>query len=320
MTKGPGEILSALSACGPAVASADFTVYARTQVSSVELAFCRTAAGDPACLWLGSEVPLPRTFRTSGLHVHTLPEARVSFKRVREAKNVIALECIDLRLLWEFSVLISALIAQTTERGSFDVTSLTRSVSRWLALFSASKAIDRRVELGLWGELWVLDASSDSAALAKAWRGPESGSADFFLGGCALEVKTTLRAGVHHMSQTQLENRSGSLLSLCAEKDPQGQTCKDLVRSMSARAGAAASVLGALKSRESACIVAEDPFRYSLAMQPVAFELDSVPKVRAVDAGVSRLRYEVTLDFDRVMDHEQARAALAPFGIAEIIG
>jgi hypothetical protein len=64
---------------------------------------------------------------------------------------------------------------------------------------------DVRDLLGLWGELHIIRSAADVAAAVRAWSSSSRARYDFMTERCALEIKTTLKAGrVHRFSLEQL--------------------------------------------------------------------------------------------------------------------
>jgi len=312
------QILQILSQ-GPPSFSEDYRV--SSQLSSgklVQLAIGHSATGNPACLLMGIDGGLPRGVRTHALEAKTLRNAVVCLGGKQTHTDVVAVECLSPELLWEFASLVAdfrARVDALREDGE-----VLRVLRRWQSLFSSGAGVDRKIELGLWGELWVLAHASDPDACLRAWRGPEGGTADFLLDGVALEVKTTTRPGVHHLSQTQAElSSAGGLLSLSTERDPSGLSCKDLLRSVASEPESLGSLVGRLGEREAKCIGSLDAERYALTRLPALFALDDVPRVRGFDLGVRNLRYEVTLDFEKALDDVAAGALLNPFGLGDLL-
>jgi len=194
---------------------------------------------------------------------------------------------------------------------------VSQELSRWEALLRSKRRLSREEEIGLWGELWFLLNLPNADAAAAVWRGPDAESVDFVGGGIGIECKTSLRRLEHYVSQDQVTRPLGDLsvfvLSLWVDQDATGgETIADLVAKMDARLGDRtefeAKLLQTGYSRADAHL-------YKLQLRelehPLLFSINSVPRVRDADPGVTRIRFVATLDEDTALDPPRALGTIA---------
>jgi hypothetical protein len=224
------------------------------------------------------------------------------------------LECTESSLLDVFLILVFD-IASRIDASKKEVTwqSIVTWVEEWQALFARRAALTIEQQLGLWGELWVIANAVDVDSLIAAWRGPEYGATDFFLGGVALEVKVSRQPHVHHISQRQVDRPVGQypsyILSIWLGIDPKhGISLAELVDMVLARASNAALVLRRIGLLGYAPL---DRDQYATRLMPLEipywFEPEDVPRVRSIDTGISHLRYTASLDVSRAIPEEKAQ-------------
>ncbi len=212
-----------------------------------------------------------------------------------------ALICREETLLDTFAVLAADISARffdepPTWKAVLDV------VEEWQSLLGRKGRMTPEGELGLWGELWLIDLATDVDRLFQAWLGPSGDAQDFFLDGVGIEVKTGRQRGSHHVSQTQVGRPVGSypawLLSLWVKPDPiAGTSLAALASRVVARSAQPESVVRQLAA---AGYNPADREEYATGLvvlrEPEWFPASAVPRVREADPGVSQLRYRIALD------------------------
>jgi len=241
--------------------------------------------------------------RSGGTELLAHRVTRFHFEGETWEGSAAALRCTNPELVDTFAVLASDVVGRLSTQPSWpDIAAL---VDQWQTLLVPRGRPSRKRELGLWGELWFVNAARDPEALLAAWRGPEGDASDFFLGGVAVEVKTSRLLRRHHVSQSQVPTPVGDysawLLSLWTKQDPRsGVTVATLVDNLVGRARDPAEVLKTLaRAGYSATDRGEYDSRYLLLEEPEWYPLETVPRVKSADAGVSHLRYQVVLDESR---------------------
>jgi hypothetical protein len=230
------------------------------------------------------------------------------------------LECTEGALLDTFLVLVTDVAQRASAAQSLSWPAISGWVEEWQVLLAHRIPMDMERQLGLWGELWVIAQSNDPDTLIAAWRGPENSATDFFVGGVALEVKTSRGSHTHFVSQKQLDSPAGAatayVLSLWVDIDPaEGRSLADLVDGLLSRVSEPAAFL---KQVAQLGYVPADCAQYmsrlALLDVPLWFPLDAVPRVRAADPGVSQLRYKITLDADKAVSADVADSLWTHFG------
>jgi hypothetical protein len=239
--------------------------------------------------------------RTSGCDLVPHGSMRFAHGSRQWTAPAAALLCTDNSLLEAFAVLAADVHDRLTEPlPTWPL--LVGIVEEWQALLAPSERPSGTTELGLWGELWLLATSVTPDDLVAAWRGPDGEASDFFVDGKAAEVKTSRQRRRHHVSLGQVMAPVGDhaawMLSLWVGIDPiRGHTVPMLVDQILERvANPAATLRQMLKGGYLPAARAAYDRRFVLLDEPEWYAVTDVPQVRAVDPGVSRLRYVVQLD------------------------
>lgn len=251
--------------------------------------------------------------RASGCELLGHPDLRFAHHGREWHASAASLICTDPELVDAFAVLAADI---SVRLGGADVswTSVLAMVEEWQTLLAPRGRPSAEAEIGLWGELWFIERSRDLDRALRGWRGPDGDATDFFVEGMSAEVKTTRQRRRHHVSQSQVEEPVGTyeawLLSLWVKTDPAGElTVPRLAAQILSRASDPAD---AQRRLGRAGYSPGDRMAYSAAFvvlgEPEWFCVADVPCVRAVDPGVSQLRYRVSLDEAQAADMARATA------------
>lgn len=315
--------LRAAVAAVDAPSSADADDY-RIAASVGSAFLARARSGAPTLL-----IPLataPATVGRRGGGFSLTPVARIAFayESRRWEQPAAALECTDSQLVDTFLVLvvdIARRLAAATEETTWST--ILAWVEEWQVLLGRRSGLTAEQQLGLWGELWLISIAVDPDSIVAAWRGPDREAVDFFFDGVGLELKVSRRAHVHHVSQRQIDMPVGVhdvyLLSVWVGLEPvRGVSLAELVDAVLTRVSDAAAVL------KQIALVGYSPLdrdQYSTRFVPLEaprwFQAADVPRVRAVDPGISEVRYLVTLDIDRSLSGDLAGGLWRHFCRAE---
>jgi hypothetical protein len=216
-------------------------------------------------------------------------------------------------LLETFLVLVIALSERLSlHAGETSWPMVLGYVEEWQTLLARRQVMTPEQQLGLWGELWLMSKATDPDRLAAAWRGPEGDATDFFLDGIGVELKTSRRPHLHHVSQTQagdpLGEREAVFLSIWAEVDPvSGSSLPELVNALLSLVSDRGQFL---KQLASVGYVPMDHVHYTTRYLPLDtplwFSAQDVPRIRSSDSGVSQIRYLATLDVDKALNSKRA--------------
>lgn len=100
----------------------------------------------------------------------------------------------------DFYLLIGEVINTIVKDNAPPVVALEDALSRWQSLLRRCLLLSEEAQLGLFGELWMLNrlAASQSFAALDAWVGPGGETHDFRLGEVEFEVKTTSSQSACH--------------------------------------------------------------------------------------------------------------------------
>ena len=293
--------------------------------TSVGPAFlARARSGAPTLL-----IPLdvaPVTVGRRGGGFSLTPATRVAFEYAgrRWEQAAAALECTESPLVDAFLVLVMDICRRlASSAGEITWPTILALVDEWQMLLARRAVLTPEQQLGLWGELWVISKAVNPDPLVAAWRGPEGEAADFFFDGIALEVKVSRRAHVHHVSQRQIDLPVGMhkayLLSVWVGVEPvRGISLAELVDTALARVSDAPALL---KQIALLGYTPLDRDQYGTRFIPLDtprwFRAEDVPRVGAIDPGISQIRYVVTLDIDRSLAGELASGLWCHFCQAE---
>jgi len=240
------------------------------------------------------------------------PASRVAFDfgGRRWEQPAAALECTDVQLVDAFLVLVVDIARRlASARGETSWSTILGWVEEWQALLGRRSVMTPEQQLGLWGELWILSNAAAPDSLIAGWRGPDHEAMDFLYDGIGLEVKVSRKAHMHHVSQRQVDRPVGVhdafLLSIWVAPEPaRGISVPELVDSLIARVADGPTLLRQIALTGYSPIDREQyAVRYVLLEPPRWFRADDVPRVRAIDPGISQVRYIVSLDLDKSLDH-----------------
>lgn len=215
------------------------------------------------------------------------------------------LECTDDKLADAFLVLVLDL-TRRMESISGEITwpLILMWVEEWQFLLGRRHLLSPEQQLGLWGELWVISRASNTDGILGAWLGPDQEPVDFFHDAIGLEVKVTRHAHVHYVSQTQVDRPRGEfetyLLSMWVGIDSnQGISLAESVDLLLSKVSDPMALLRKLAQvGYTPHDRAEYDSRFLVLEEPRWFRVEDVPRVRAIDEGVTNVRYIVTLDVD----------------------
>lgn len=239
------------------------------------------------------------------------PATRVAFDfgGRRWEQPAATLECTDVELVDAFLVLVVDVVRRLkSARGEVSWSIILGWVEEWQALLGRRFVMTPEQQLGLWGELWILANAAAPDSLIAGWRGPDRDAMDFLYDGVGLEVKVSRKAHVHHVSQRQVDRPVGVhdayLLSIWVAPEPaRGVSVSELVETLIARVADGPFLLRQIALTGYSPIDRDQyAVRYVPLEPPRWFRADDVPRVRAVDPGVSQVRYVVGLDPDKSLD------------------
>jgi hypothetical protein len=175
-------------------------------------------------------------------------------------------------------------------------------VDEWQLLLAPRGRASVEAELGLWAELWFISLSTSVDDAVAAWLGPDREPVDFFRDGRAVDLKASTKRRQHYVSLRQVVRPVGDheawLLSLWVQKDPvAGCTVPALVdRILAASTDAATTLRRVARAGYTELDRALFDSSYLVLAEPEWYADADVPRVREADAGVSQIRYVVSLD------------------------
>jgi hypothetical protein len=240
-----------------------------------------------------------------------IPVSRLAFEHADRywEQPAAVLECTDCALSETFIVLAREIAHKLKLSGKANTwASLAAMVEEWQTLLGHRTTLSLESQIGLWGELWFLRNARMVDALLGAWRGPENKTIDFFYDGIGLEVKTSQRAHVHHVSLQQVTDPYGQretyVASLWVEVDPvQGTSLNEMVDSLLQRVSDPTALLRIIANVGYSTLHRElYTQRLTLVDPPLWFRTEDFPRIREMDRGISQVRYVVSLDIQNALD------------------
>jgi hypothetical protein len=272
-----------------------------------------------AAVMVQLDAPGPTVGRiTEGLSLSSLANAIWTSGGERWEGPGALLKCLNDEFLPTFSVLIADLMRRLHSLGKIPSWGhLLTFLDDWESLFARTFVMSEIEQLGLWGELKLIQQSNEMDEAISAWIADSSARTDFMRAAISLEVKTSRRRGQHHVSvvQTQAPERENSayLVSLWVELDEStGTSLPDLVLEIASRADDPTGFERKLTQRGySRRDAGGYSFRWRLLGTPRLYPVDDLPKIRQMDPGISNVRYVVTLDEKLAIDEESAESILS---------
>ncbi len=279
--------------------------YDYTLLSELEGAFvARSRDGLPALVIPVPEMPSTQVGRrASGCELNGHSSLHLVHGARKWDQACATLICRDPEVLDAFEVLAADIVRRIGRAPTWS--SVLAVVEEWQVLLAPRGRPSAEVELGLWGELWFIAQSTDIDRTLGGWRGPERDATDFFVAGVGAEIKTSKNRRQHHVARTQVESPVGLkdswLVSLWVKVDPAAKhkvpTLAQIILDRSAdradtqrRLARAGYTAGDRREYTNGFTILDEPEWYAI---------EDVPRVRAVDPGISDLRYRVTLDEGR---------------------
>jgi len=321
MTLSAAAVLSTLESA-KAPTDVDYSIVAADGANSRVAHLAVSRRGTFALL-----VPLARvggetTRLTQGVALHGASVVEFARGAERWRAPAAVIECREAGLLRTFAAMAAALVERLERTTSPSWPLVTSLFAEWERLLGRRQVLTGESELGLWGELWCLARTSRPAELLEAWRGPEAEPVDFLLDGHGFEVKAGKRAGVHVVSQSQVDQPLGDvpafLVSLHVMPDPlRGRSLAELVEEVAAHAADTGTFeeklasVGYSRADEQAY-----GRRLALLQAPTFYKAESVPRVRVADPGVSRMRYRVELSRDNALNGPELEVVASVLGLA----
>jgi hypothetical protein len=226
------------------------------------------------------------------------------------------ISCVDERLTETFCSLALDVDHRLTANGSKpNASAVIDALRDWENLLRSHRLLTDEEETGLWGELTLIAQAAEKDVAIACWRGPEHHVFDFEGGGLRIECKTTQRRFQHEFSLDQLPDdpeSSAYVASLTVMLDPlRGRSLKDLVDYIDKEISD--HVVFDTKLRAYGYLRSDGNSyerRFVLDGHASLFPLDAIPRVRAADPGVSKIRFTVRLDEAMTVGGEDGKSLL----------
>ncbi len=232
------------------------------------------------------------------LRYETLLQFEVDAKAWPQAAAVI--DCLDPKLVRTFCAVVRDVLDRL-QATSVTSKQVSAALSAWDDLLRRKSKLTDESELGLWGELYIISRTADPGAMVDVWRGPLGETIDFFGGGVALECKTSSQRHIHQVSHRQAtfdgDSISAFVTSVWACEDAtSGKTLVDMIDeimvSVSDEAGFLQKLMAAGYQEDHR---PEYLRRLACPSPPSYFHNEHIPKIRAIDDGITNIRYDVDL-------------------------
>jgi hypothetical protein len=285
--------------------------------ATVAGAFVARAPSSRACLLIPTRAGTGRPVgRVSGSLSVTFPPSVLFDVNARQWEAPCAVvECLDEGLLSAFCALCVDVAERLTVAGrSPSPADVAAALADWERLLRSRRRLSDTEEMGLWGELALLERMPDIDAAIRSWRGPFGETVDFLGGGIGLECKTSKLRLQHHVSLAQAQRPLGDvpvyLVSQWSGVDAQaGRTVNDLADVIGGRTTETIALERALLAAGYSRIDASLYTTRFVLLEPAHWfaELD-IPRIRQIDTGIMHVRYVVQLDALRALDDADVQA------------
>lgn len=249
--------------------------------------------------------------------------ARVAFEyEGRKWKSPAAVwESTEPKLLDSFLVLLEDAATRLGPEPSWP--GIVAFVDEWQDLLARRAPLSAEQQLGLWGELFVIESAANPDLLVAAWLGPDAGAVDFFVDGIGLEVKTSRRRHSHHVSLSQVDEPVGAreafTLSFWVSGDPiAGRSLVELVDSILSRVADKALFLKQL-SKVGFSLADREAYEAArfVELEPALIVRSAdVPRVENSNPAISQVRYVVALDQSAAVSASERARICGHLGVA----
>lgn len=204
-----------------------------------------------------------------------------------------------------FCTMVEAAVSGLTSNPA--AVEVEHTVQALIELFRAAVSPPKKTVVGLWGELLLIDASTDPTVAIRAWHVTPFETHDFVLGSQAIEVKSTERTErIHEFNHSQLVHAAGKtvlIISVLLRRSSTGYSCLDFVDAILSRLTNQQARLKLLRViheslgdeiQEANNIRFDHKEALNLIRQVHA---DLLPSVSVPpNSGISNIRYSINLD------------------------
>jgi hypothetical protein len=271
--------------------------------------FSVSKSNKPCVVFILDDDPQPnrRVLRAIEVTIHSSASVSIRGKTRRAAIAVV--ELADLDRLKLYCLLLSDLADGLTDSAVSFVTAqqVLDKIDSWREAFQGGKDLTPNEEVGLWGELEVLERIGLSDAALRSWHGPEASKFDFAANGINLEVKTSFRPHVHEFSQEQLVPPGISELYVASLRIRDDYATGESLSEKADRIASRFRAPGPFR-RKLAAAGLDPSVRLSRQFALVELRLVEgarVPTVREIDPGVTSIKF--TSDLAGVSSIRQTR-------------
>ena len=274
------------------------------------------ARGLPSLIVPAADLPERRNYLLGEVRVATHDKIRFRIGGETHESAAIIVTCLDRERPRSFSVFLHDLIRRLETGNEPPQTIISTALREWHELLTKRGRLSREDEIGLWGELTLLLHLSDVNRGVASWTGPNGDSVDLRGDGIALECKTTTRQwkhtlGLDQVNQVKATHAETYLVSLWVGTDPAGRSLSEVVDAVEAklsdRAEFRRKLLSAGYSPDQRELYTD---HYALLSDPALISMATVPRVREVDAGVSAVRFTVSVEHCSKLDEAAAGAVM----------
>ena len=257
----------------------------------------------------------PAPIALENLRVEYCVSCRISHASNKELEaRFILVHCLSgERALHEYFLRTMEVLLRSLPPGT-SALHVSRALESIVELFSAIRKPPSRPVRGLWGELFLIAASSDPLTLLDAWHSEPAGHFDFCSGDQRLEVKSSAeRSRRHHFSFEQAYPPMGTaafVASVFVERVGVGVSLGELWDRARDLAGDDADLrmkvericMGTLGSSWQEA--REECYDQQLAKESLAFfDVEAMPRIpESLPAGVSEVRFRSDLSTTAVTD------------------
>ena len=230
---------------------------------------------------------------------------------IKSSNNYSVLILKDKRLLYYFISLFEIIMEKLSL--DLELNTFKEEIDNLRMLFNRLSNPAVTTIMGLWGEMFLIETSSDPLYLINAWHKSSTDIVDFNDGFEKVEVKTTTKSlRIHNFSHSQLKkiiNPNTMIASIMTSEIDNGISVNDLIESIKSRvSGLEASVLlskvlDVLGTNLK--YASEIKFDYSTALNSIRYyDSQDIPKIndKYIPKNIKNVHFEVELEESKCID------------------
>ena len=225
------------------------------------------------------------------LEFEVLNNCEIMFKKRKKRQNIAVITLSDVSLKNSFFLFLESFSYVKKPQRFSDPREIIRYIEEWKELFIGNSSLSHEEQLGLWGELYLINQYPKPDKVIEKWHGPEQKLFDFFSGKLFLDVKTSNKGTAHYFSLNQIKNEHPVFIySLEVTEDPAGNSITELIENIKEKIKNKALFFEKLV-KTKILNTQPIPTRF-VPFQKRIIAGENIPQPRKVDIGVEAVRFK----------------------------